>query len=183
MIQALKRSGRYLMVYLVLVAGLVYGFSQLPSSFLPTEDQGYTITDIQLPPGASRARTEAVAAQIEAHNATEPGVGNSTLILGFSFSGNGQNAALGFTTLKDWSERGADDSAQSIADRANAAFSQLKDAVAYSVLPPPVDGLGTSSGFEFRLQDRGGLGHAALMAARDQLLANAEKEPGAGQRA
>lgn len=176
-IQALKRTGRYLLVYLVLVAGLVYGFSQLPSSFLPTEDQGYTITDIQLPPGASRARTEQVAAQIEAHNATEPGVGNSTLVLGFSFSGDGQNAALAFTTLKDWSERGADDSAQAIADRANAAFSQLKDAIAYSVLPPPVDGLGTSSGFEFRLQDRGGLGHAALMAARDQLLANAEKSP------
>ncbi|MNZ23966.1 Multidrug resistance protein MexB [compost metagenome] len=176
-IQALKRSGRYLLVYVVLVAGLVYGFSQLPSSFLPTEDQGYTITDIQLPPGASRARTEQVAAQIEAHNATEPGVGNSTLILGFSFSGNGQNAALAFTTLKDWSERGSDDSAQSIADRANAAFSQLKDAIAYSVLPPPVDGLGTSSGFEFRLQDRGGLGHAGLMAARDQLLAAAEKSP------
>ncbi|ROL74157.1 efflux RND transporter permease subunit [Pseudomonas vranovensis] len=176
-IQALKRSGRYLLVYAVLVAGLVYGFSQLPSSFLPTEDQGYTITDIQLPPGASRARTEQVAAQIEAHNATEPGVGNSTLILGFSFSGNGQNAALAFTTLKDWSERGSDDSAQSIADRANAAFSQLKDAIAYSVLPPPVDGLGTSSGFEFRLQDRGGLGHAGLMAARDQLLAAAEKSP------
>ncbi|QBF26625.1 multidrug efflux RND transporter permease subunit [Pseudomonas tructae] len=176
-IQALKRSGRYLLVYLVLVAGLVYGFSQLPSSFLPTEDQGYTITDIQLPPGASRARTEQVAAQIEAHNASEPGVGNSTLILGFSFSGNGQNAALAFTTLKDWSERGSDDSAQSIADRANAAFSQLKDAIAYSILPPPVDGLGTSSGFEFRLQDRGGLGHAGLMAARDQLLAAAEKSP------
>ncbi|MCW2271666.1 efflux RND transporter permease subunit [Pseudomonas sp. JUb96] len=176
-IQALKRSGRYLMVYAVLLAGLVYGFSQLPSSFLPTEDQGYTITDIQLPPGASRARTELVAAQIEAHNATEPGVGNTTLILGFSFSGEGQNAALGFTTLKDWSERGADDSAQAIADRANAAFSQFKDAIAYSVLPPPVDGLGTSSGFEFRLQDRSGLGHAALMAARDQLLANAEKSP------
>ncbi len=176
-ILALKRSGRYLVVYGVLVAGLVYGFSQLPSSFLPTEDQGYTITDIQLPPGASRARTELVAAQIEAHNATEPGVGNTTLILGFSFSGEGQNAALGFTTLKDWSERGADDSAQAIADRANAAFSQFKDAIAYSVLPPPVDGLGTSSGFEFRLQDRSGLGHAALMAARDQLLASAEKSP------
>ncbi|MET3053118.1 efflux RND transporter permease subunit [Pseudomonas alkylphenolica] len=176
-IQALKRSTRYLMVYLLLVGGLVYGFSQLPSSFLPTEDQGYTITDIQLPPGASRARTEQVAAQIEAHNSTEPGVGNTTLILGFSFSGNGQNAALAFTTLKDWSERGAEDSAQSIADRATIAFTQLKDAIAYSVLPPPVDGLGTSSGFEFRLQDRGGMGHVALMAARDQLLADAEKSP------
>ncbi|WP_409280415.1 multidrug efflux RND transporter permease subunit [Pseudomonas sp. KCJK8751] len=174
-VQALKRSGRYLLVYALLLAVLGYGFSQLPTAFLPTEDQGYTITDIQLPPGASRMRTEQVAAQIEAHNAEEPGVGNTTLILGFSFSGSGQNAALAFTTLKDWSERGADDSAQSIADRATMAFTQLKDAVAYSVLPPPIDGLGESTGFEFRLQDRGGMGHAELMAARDELLANAGK--------
>ncbi|AEJ13484.1 MULTISPECIES: efflux RND transporter permease subunit [Pseudomonas] len=174
-VQALKRSGRYLLVYALLLAVLGYGFSQLPTAFLPTEDQGYTITDIQLPPGASRMRTEQVAAQIEAHNAEEPGVGNTTLILGFSFSGSGQNAALAFTTLKDWSERGADDSAQSIADRATMAFTQLKDAVAYSVLPPPIDGLGESIGFEFRLQDRGGMGHAELMAARDELLANAGK--------
>ncbi|MFB4401164.1 multidrug efflux RND transporter permease subunit [Pseudomonas inefficax] len=174
-VQALKRSGSYLLVYAVLLAVLGYGFSQLPTAFLPTEDQGYTITDIQLPPGASRMRTEQVAAQIEAHNAEEPGVGNTTLILGFSFSGSGQNAALAFTTLKDWSERGADDSAQSIADRATMAFTQLKDAVAYAVLPPPIDGLGESTGFEFRLQDRGGMGHAELMAARDELLANAGK--------
>ncbi|MEW4950893.1 efflux RND transporter permease subunit [Pseudomonas asiatica] len=174
-VQALKRSGRYLLVYALLLAVLGYGFSQLPTAFLPTEDQGYTITDIQLPPGASRMRTEQVAAQIEAHNAEEPGVGNTTLILGFSFSGSGQNAALAFTTLKDWSERSADDSAQSIADRATMAFTQLKDAVAYSVLPPPIDGLGESTGFEFRLQDRGGMGHAELMAARDELLANAGK--------
>ncbi|HEN8719918.1 TPA: multidrug efflux RND transporter permease subunit [Pseudomonas putida] len=174
-VQALKRSGRYLLVYGVLLAVPGYGFSQLPTAFLPTEDQGYTITDIQLPPGASRMRTEQVAAQIEAHNAQEPGVGNTTVILGFSFSGSGQNAALTFTTLKDWSERGADDSAQSIADRANAAFSRIRDAVAFSVLPPPIDGLGESTGFELRLQDRGGMGHAALMAARDELLAGAGK--------
>jgi multidrug efflux pump len=141
------------------------------------EDQGYTITDIQLPPGASKNRTVQVVEQIEAHNATEPGVGDSTVILGFSFSGSGQNAALAFTTLKDWSERGSDDSASSIADRANIAVSQIRDAVAFAVLPPPVDGLGTSSGFEFRLQDRGGLGHATLMQARTELLAAAEKSP------
>ena len=99
------------------------------------------------------------------------------MILGFSFSGSGQNAALAFTTLKDWSERGSDDSASSIADRANIALSQIKDAMAFAVLPPPVDGLGTSSGFEFRLQDRGGLGHATLMQARTELLAAAEKSP------
>ena len=174
---ALKRSGRYLLIYLVLLVGLGWMFSRLPSSFLPVEDQGYTITDVQLPPGASKNRTVQVAEQIEAHNAEEPGVGDTTMIMGFSFSGSGQNAALAFTTLKDWSERGSDDSAASIADRANMAFSELKDAIAYAILPPPVDGLGTSSGFEFRLQDRGGVGHAALMAARTELLAAAEKSP------
>ncbi|MBV6288267.1 efflux RND transporter permease subunit [Pseudomonas aegrilactucae] len=176
-LHALQRSGRYLLVYGLLLVALGFSFSQLPSSFLPTEDQGYTITDVQLPPGASRNRTVQVAEQIEANNAGEPGVGNTTVILGFSFSGSGQNAALVFTTLKDWSERGAKDSAAAIADRATMAFSQFKNAIAYSVLPPPVDGLGTSTGFEFRLQDRAGVGHAGLMAARDQLLAAAEKSP------
>ncbi|MDO7900269.1 efflux RND transporter permease subunit [Pseudomonas citrulli] len=174
---ALKRTGRYLVIYAVLLVGMGLLFTRLPSSFLPVEDQGYTITDIQLPPGASKNRTVQVVEQIEAHNAGEPGVSDSTVILGFSFSGSGQNAALAFTTLKDWSERGGDDSASAIADRANQAFGAIKDAMAFAVLPPPVDGLGTSSGFEFRLQDRGGLGHATLMQARDELLAAAEKSP------
>jgi len=174
---ALKRTGRYLLIYLALLAIMALLFSRLPSSFLPVEDQGYTITDIQLPPGASQNRTIKVVEQIEAHNASEPGVGDSTIILGFSFSGNGQNAALAFTTLKDWSQRGSEDSAMSIAERANAALGAIKDAVVYAVLPPPIDGLGTSSGFEFRLQDRGGVGHAALMQARDELLKATEKSP------
>jgi multidrug efflux pump len=174
---ALKRTGRYLLIYVVLLVGLGLCFSRLPSSFLPVEDQGYTITDIQLPPGASKNRTIQVVEQIEAHNAAEPGIGDTTVILGFSFSGSGQNAGLAFTMLKDWSDRGSDDSAGSIADRANIALSQIKDAEAFAVLPPPVDGLGTSSGFEFRLQDRGGLGHATLMQARTELLAAAEKSP------
>ncbi|WP_414158297.1 multidrug efflux RND transporter permease subunit [Pseudomonas sp. BNK-45] len=174
---ALKRTGRYLLIYVALLAIMALLFSRLPSSFLPVEDQGYTITDIQLPPGASQNRTVKVVEQIETHNAGEPGVGDSTVILGFSFSGSGQNAALAFTTLKDWSQRGSDDSAMAIADRANAALSAIKDAVVYAVLPPPIDGLGTSSGFEFRLQDRGGVGHAALMQARTELLAATEKSP------
>ncbi|AXK57386.1 MULTISPECIES: efflux RND transporter permease subunit [Pseudomonas] len=174
---ALKRTGRYLLIYVALLAIMALLFSRLPSSFLPVEDQGYTITDIQLPPGASQNRTIKVVEQIEAHNAGEPGVGDSTIILGFSFSGSGQNAALAFTTLKDWSQRGSDDSAMAIADRANGALSAIKDAVVYAVLPPPIDGLGTSSGFEFRLQDRGGVGHAALMQARTELLAATEKSP------
>ncbi len=170
---AVRRVGRCMMVFLALVGVLVLLFMQLPSSFLPVEDQGYTITDIQLPPGASQNRTVEVARQIEAHNAREPGIANTVMILGFSFSGSGQNAALAFTTLKDWSERPAQDSAQSIADRASAAFSRLKDAMVFSLLPPPVEGLGTSGGFELQLQDRGAQGYAALRQARDELLSRA----------
>ena len=175
--QALKRSGRYLFIYTALLIVLVVSFNRLPSSFLPVEDMGYTITDIQLPPGASQSRTIEVIKQIEAHNATEPGVDNSTFVLGFSFSGSGQNAGLGYTVLKDWSQRGSNDTAAAIAERANAMASQIKGAEVFVVLPPPIDGLGTSSGFEFRLQDRGGLGYETLMQARSDLLEAAQASP------
>ncbi len=175
---ALRRRATYLWTFAVICLLLGIVFARLPSSFLPMEDQGYVITDIQLPPGASVRRTLEVAQQVEEHNAREPGVENTTLLLGFSFSGTGQNAALAITTFKDWARRGAKDSAQAIVDRANLAFSSLRDAVAYSILPPPVDGVGTSSGFELMLQDRGGLGYAALIDARDQLLRLARQDPG-----
>lgn len=171
--RAVRRVGRYMLVFLMLVGIMGVLFIRLPSSFLPVEDQGFTITDIQLPPGASQNRTIEVAKTIEEHNAQEPGVANTIMILGFSFSGSGQNAALAFTTLKDWSERAADDSAQAIADRANGVFGSLKDAMAFSLLPPPVEGLGTSGGFEVRLQDRNSQGYDALQQARDELMKKA----------
>jgi len=168
--RAVGQIGRYLLVFVLLVGLMGWLFMRLPSSFLPVEDQGYTITDIQLPPGASQNRTLEIARQIEAHNAQEPGVANTVMILGFSFSGSGQNAALAFTTLNDWSQRKAEDSAQALADRASAVFSAFQDAIVFSLLPPPVEGLGTSGGFEVRLQDRSAQGYAALQQARDNLL-------------
>ena len=174
---ALRRSGRYLLIYAGLLMVLVLSFGRLPSSFLPIEDMGYTITDIQLPPGASQSRTIDVIKQVEAHNATEPGVDNSTFVLGFSFSGSGQNAGLAFTVLKDWSQRGSNDTAAAIAERANAVVSGIKGAEVFVVLPPPINGLGTASGFELRLQDRGGLGYAALMKARSDFLEAAQASP------
>jgi multidrug efflux pump len=126
-------------------------------AFLPTEDQGYTITDIQLPPGASRTHRTG-GAQIEAHNAEEPGVGNTTLILGFSFSGSGQNAALAFTTLKDWSERGDDSASPSPTARPWPSPSSRTPSPTRCCRRPST--AWESSGFEFRLQDRGGMGHA-----------------------
>ncbi|MFC6339097.1 multidrug efflux RND transporter permease subunit [Pseudomonas sp. CCM 7891] len=174
---ALRRSGRYMFIYSALLIVLVVSFSRLPSSFVPVEDMGYTITDIQLPPGASQSRTVEVIKQIEAHNATEPGVDNTTFVLGFSFSGSGQNAGLGFTVLKDWSQRGSSDTAAAIAERANAVVGQIKGAQVFVVLPPPISGLGTSGGFQLRLQDRGGLGYATLMQARSDLLEAAQTSP------
>ncbi len=170
--RAVRQTGRYLLVFVLLVGVMAWLFMRLPSSFLPIEDQGYTITDVQLPPGASQERTIEIAKQIEAHNAQEPGVANTVMILGFSFSGSGQNAALAFTTLKDWSERKGEDSAQAIVERASGVFFAFKDAMAFSLLPPPVEGLGTSGGFEGVLQDRSGQGYQALQNARDQLLAS-----------
>ena len=174
---SVQRVGRYMLIFLILVGLMAYLFIRLPSSFLPVEDQGYIITDVQLPPGASQGRTVEVAKHIEAHNGKEPAIANTVMILGFSFSGSGQNAALAFTTLKDWAERNANDSAQAISDRASAAFSGLQDAMAFSLLPPPVEGLGTSGGFEVRLQDRSGQGYEALRQARDNLLGRAANSP------
>lgn len=164
------RTWRFMLIYVVLLGGLAYLFMQLPSSFLPDEDQGFVIVSMQLPSEATGNRTTEVIEQTEAIFSKEPAVERIIAISGFSFSGTGQNAGLAFVTLKDWSERGPNDVASVIAGRASGAMSQIKDAISFALSPPPIQGLGTSNGFEFRLQDRGGQGSAALAAARDQLL-------------
>jgi multidrug efflux pump len=164
------RTWRFMLIYVVLLGGLAYLFMQLPSSFLPDEDQGFVIVSMQLPSEATGNRTTEVIEQTEAIFSKEPAVERIIAISGFSFSGTGQNAGLAFVTLKDWSERGPNDVASVIAGRASGAMSQIKDAISFALSPPPIQGLGTSNGFEFRLQDRGGQGAAALAAARDQLL-------------
>ncbi|KQS87999.1 MULTISPECIES: efflux RND transporter permease subunit [unclassified Rhizobium] len=164
------RTWRFMLIYVVLLGGLGYLFLQLPSSFLPDEDQGFVIVSMQLPSEATGNRTTEVIEQTEAIFSKEPAVERIIAISGFSFSGTGQNAGLAFVTLKDWAERGPSDVASVIAGRASGAMSQIKDAISFALSPPPIQGLGTSNGFEFRLQDRGGQGSAALAAARDQLL-------------
>ncbi len=172
-----RRSGRYMAIYLALLVGLGWGFMRLPSAFLPNEDQGYLLVDVQAPPEASASRTHEVIRQIEKMVSEEPAVERIVAIAGYSFAGAGRNAALAFVTLKDWSERGPQDSAQAIATRLNGKMFGIKDAMAFSLSPPPIQGLGNSSGFTFRLQDRAGLGQSALATARDQLLAAAAKSP------
>jgi multidrug efflux pump len=173
----IKRSGRFMVIYLALLVGLGWAYLQLPSSFLPNEDQGYLIVDVQAPAEASTDRTTQVISQIEQIALKEKAVERIIAINGFSFSGSGQNAGLAFITLKDWDERGPEDSAAAIAQRINGQIFGLRDAIAFSLSPPPIQGLGNSSGFTFRLQDRSGQGQAALAAARDQLMAEARKSP------
>lgn len=167
----LRRTGRMAVVYLVVIAAVAWFFTRLPTSFLPAEDQGYLIVNVQLPPGATVNRTVEVMKQVEGFVLKQPEVQSMVSVLGFSFSGSGQNAGLAFVTLKPWDERkGAEHTAQAVAGRAFGALMGVRDAFIFPLSPPPIPELGSSSGFAFRLQDRGGLGHDALLAARNQLL-------------
>ncbi|NMM26170.1 MAG: efflux RND transporter permease subunit [Glaciimonas sp.] len=166
----LGRTGRYLLVYGVILVCVGLLYARLPASFLPSEDQGFLVTNIQLPPGASTGRTLEVVKQVEDYYLKQPGIAHIVAVTGFSFAGNGQNTALAFTPLKNWSERGPEDSADAIARRAMGALSKIKDAIVFPVNPPPIAELGNATGFTFRLQDRSGAGHLALIAARNQLL-------------
>ncbi|WP_395685654.1 efflux RND transporter permease subunit [Caenimonas koreensis] len=167
----LRRASRALAVYAAVIGCVVILFLHLPASFLPSEDQGYLIVNVQLPPGATVDRTTAVMSQVENYILKQPEVQSMVSVLGFSFSGQGQNAGLGFVTLKDWSDRsGAEHAAGAIAGRAFGALSGIRDAFIFAVSPPAIPELGNATGFNFRLQDRSGAGHEALVAARNQLL-------------
>ncbi len=172
-----RRSGSFMLVYLVIVAALAFSFLRLPEAFLPAEDQGYMIVDVQLPPGATTPRTEKTVEAMEEHFLSRPSVAGIVSVMGFSFSGMGQNAALAFPTLVDWSERGKDESVQAETQRANQSLAGVADGTIFAVQPPSVDGLGTSGGFALRLQDRGGLGREAMLAARNELLQKANSSP------
>jgi len=171
------RAGRFMIVYLALLVGLGWAYMRLPTSFLPNEDQGFLLVDIQAPPEATATRTLEVIKQVEDVFLAEEMVEKVMAISGFSFSGRGQNAGLAFVTLKDWSVRGAENSVSAIAGRANRKLYAIKDGFIFALSPPPIQGLGTSSGFSFRLQDRGGLGMEELGKARNQLLSAAAKSP------
>ena len=167
----LGRAGRLMVVYLALGLVVAWMYQRLPTSFLPQEDQGTILVNMQLPPGATLDRTQAVVEQVEDYLLKQPEVAGMVAVMGFSFSGQGQNAGLAFVTLKPWDERkGTEHSATSLAGRAMGALSGIKDAFIFPINPPPIPELGVSSGFTFRLQDRGGKGHDALVAARNQML-------------
>ena len=174
----LKRSWLMMGVYGAIIACMSLMYVRLPTGFLPTEDQGSLMVMAQLPPGATRERTLAVLEQTEKYMLQQPEVANIITVQGFSFAGQGQNMGFGFVSLKDWSERkkpGSD--AASFTGRAMMALSQIRDGFVLTMQPPTIMELGNSSGFEFRLLDRNGAGHDALLAARNQLLGAAMQSP------
>ena len=174
----LKRAGRYMVIYAAIIGVVALVYTRLPTSFLPAEDQGTLLVNVQLPPGATIERTQAVMEQVEGFMLKQPEVQSMVGVLGFSFSGQGQNAGLAFVTLKDWAERkDANQHADALAGRAFGALSGIRDAFVFPLSPPPIPELGNATGFTFRLQDRSGAGSEALLAARNQLLGMAGKSP------
>lgn len=173
----LRRWGRSLLLYGLVLVVMAVGYVSLATSFLPDEDQGILLAQIQLPVGATGSRTQAVIKQFEDYILQQPEVEAMISISGLGMGGNSQNTARAFIRLKDWSERGGSgQGAAAIAQRATLALSSIGDADAFVMQPPTVRGLGQSSGFDLQLKDLGGLGHDALVAAREQFLELARKD-------
>jgi multidrug efflux pump len=176
----LNSTGRYLVIYVAIVAIMAFLFLRLPTAFLPDEDQGFIVCQIQLPAGATKERTLQVIEQLEHHflEVDNEAVEATMAIAGFSFAGRGQNMGLAFIKLKDWKLRHSPElKAPAVARRAMGAFSKFRDALAFAFVPPAVVELGQANGFDFQLQDRGGMGHEKLMETRNQLLGMAMKNP------
>ena len=171
---------RFLVIYAMIVVALVWIFKGIPTGFLPDEDQGMMMTIISAPPGATMERTQqSVDKAIDYYLNTESENVNSLFtVVGFSFAGRGQNMAMGFLSLKDWEERHRpDQKAAAIATRSMGGLYSVKDASIYAFIPPAILEMGNATGFDFMLVDRGGLGHDALMNARNQMLGMAAQNP------
>ena len=177
----LRRAGRIMLIYALLVGGVGFLYAKMPTAFLPDEDQGSLFAQIQLPAGSSQEETLKVIAQVEKYFLEEEkdAVDSLLTVAGFSFAGNSQGSGMAFVRLKDWSQR-KDPSlkVQAVASRAMREFSKIRNAMVFAFVPPAIMELGNATGFDFQLQDRAGLGHDALIAARNQLLgmAGAEKD-------
>lgn len=175
-----RNTGRYLIIYLLIVVGMAVLFLRLPTSFLPEEDQGVFLTMIQLPSGATQERTQKVLDQVTHYylNNEKANVESVFTVNGFSFSGQGQNSGMAFVSLKPWEERsGEENSVEAVIARATRAFSQIRDGLMFPFNMPAIVELGTATGFDFELIDQGGLGHDALTKARNQLLGMVAQHP------
>ncbi|MFZ5994235.1 MAG: efflux RND transporter permease subunit [Thermodesulfobacteriota bacterium] len=177
--RSFSKTARYVIIYLLIVTAVGFLFYRMPTSYIPDEDQGIMMVQAMLPSGSTLEQTEKVMNRVRSHfmEHEKDGVESIMAVAGISFGGQGQNMALGFVKLKDWNLRRRPDlKVKAIADRAMQAFSQIKGAMVFAFPPPPVIELGMATGFDFQLQDRGGLGHEKLMAARNQLLGLAAQD-------
>ena len=179
--RVLRSRGRYLIVYGVIILGMAFLYTRVPSSFLPDEDQGFLFVQVNAPTGATKERTGKALDEMREYFMTQEkeAVKSVFTIAGFSFAGRGQSSGLAFVMLKDWNDRpGARSRVKAIAERAQKHFDQMRDAQTFAFAPPAIIELGNASGFDFELVDRAGLGHDALMQARNQLLQLCKKDPG-----
>ncbi len=177
---AMTRKVRYLLAFVLIVAGLGYLFSRMPTGYLPDEDQGILFSQIRLPTGSTLRQTRDVANEVRDYFLTheKEAVDSCMAISGVGFSGRGQNNGMVYVRLKDWEKRKRPDlRAKAVADRAMRELSKIKSGMVFTFPPPSVIELGNALGVDFQLVDRGGLGHGALMDARNQLLGMAAKEP------
>jgi HAE1 family hydrophobic/amphiphilic exporter-1 len=177
--RVLAKRLRYLLAFVLIVVAMGYLFQRMPTAYLPDEDQGILLVQAMLPSGSTLEQTEAVMDKVRDHfleNETEA-VESIMVVAGVSFGGDGQNMALAFVQLKDWALRERPDlKVNAVAGRAMGAFSRYKEAMVFAFAPPPVIELGVATGFDLQLQDRSGLGHDKLMAARNQLLGMAAQD-------
>lgn len=176
----LRSTGRYLVIYLLIVVGMAFLFIRLPTSFLPEEDQGVFLTMAQLPAGATQERTQKVLDEVSNYYLTKEkaNVNSVFTVNGFGFAGRGQNTGIAFISLKDWSERsGSENKVPAIAGRAMGAFNTIKDALVFPFNLPAIVELGTATGFDFQLIDQANLGHDKLTQARNQLLGMIAQHP------
>ncbi len=176
-VRLVNRTGRFMLIYVAIIGILGFMYLRLPEAFVPTEDQGTMFVSAQLPSGATYSRTLNVVRGMENYLLSRPAIQNIISVVGFSFSGTGQNAAMAFTEFKDWSERGTGESVSDEALAANIHFSGNKDGMMFAVNPPPVNGLGSTGGFSLRLQDRAGLGRKVLNQAMGMVLQKANASP------
>jgi multidrug efflux pump len=180
----IAHAGRWFAIYAAIVVAVGFLFMRLPSSFMPTEDQGYFFVQVQTPPGATQPRTQAALDDVSQYLLRDEArmVEATFQVNGFNSAGRGQSQGQVFVRLKDWSQRNSRDlTAQALVERLNTRFASYKDATILAFNPPPILGLGTAAGFDLMLEDVGGAGHEALMQARNQLLAMARQDPDIAQ--
>ncbi|WP_324733207.1 efflux RND transporter permease subunit [Pseudomonas paeninsulae] len=168
----LRHKLPYLLAYLLIIVGMVVLFTRIPTAFLPEEDQGVLFAQVQTPAGSTAERTQVVVDEMRSHLLSEEADAVSSVftVTGFNFAGRGQSSGMAFIMLKPWGERSAENSVFNLAQRAQQHFFSLRDAMVFAFVPPAVMELGNASGFDVFLQDRAGVGHDKLMAARNQFL-------------